>query len=242
VDTSCKECCFAEYADKTQIGCYLGKLHKFRQAGIEILDAYDATKEFYVIKNKKCIWHRPPMWGKIYTKRLVEQVELETKFKCDLVIYLDKHNTLNNLIQTVASANFSTILPSKIIIINNNANIKPSQINKVGQDYFTNKWTLEIIIQENLCRNDCVSLVTNRLTGQYFIVLGAGEVLNENLIKNIDLFINDKMKMLLLSEDSEKYGLIVQKILFKLCNNHIEIMEQECKNQSQVTPIQSIMT
>lgn len=53
--TSCKHCTFSIYKDKTQTDCYLGLINQYQNNQIEILEAYDEDKEFFVVNNKKCL-------------------------------------------------------------------------------------------------------------------------------------------------------------------------------------------
>ena len=55
VHTPCKNCVFAIYDNITQTNCALHYLDIYRDKDIEILEAYDNDKEFYIINNKKCI-------------------------------------------------------------------------------------------------------------------------------------------------------------------------------------------
>lgn len=252
LETCCKNCCFAQYdkANKTQIDCYIDQLKKFRKSNIEIIEAYDDEKEFYVIK-KLCNNFRDSPWaivnlqnklnieilGKDYKKfitdsKLIEKLKEENKFKCDLIIYLNKDSIIDDLEKIVSSAKTSTVHPIKIIVINNKAPIKPSQIEKACKD-MPWAWTLEIILQDNTTKEECLSLIGRKLSGQYSIILDAGSELDSNLISNIDIYINEKMQILLLSENS----LIIQNLLFKLCNCNILYMEEVCKAQSKITPL-----
>lgn len=54
--TSCKNCFFAKYDNNTQVDCCVGLVDKYREsATVEVVEAYDHQKEFYVINNKKCM-------------------------------------------------------------------------------------------------------------------------------------------------------------------------------------------
>ena len=69
VHTSCKDCAFSVYSDKTQTGCSAGMLDKYKDAGAEVIEVYDdSDKEFFVINNKLCTHHRDKEWAKQYTK------------------------------------------------------------------------------------------------------------------------------------------------------------------------------
>ncbi|NCA30639.1 MAG: hypothetical protein EBS93_07975, partial [Chitinophagia bacterium] len=62
IHTPCKDCVFAKYQDNTQIGCELDYISKYKSKNIEILEAYDNNKEFYIINGKKCIGYRENKW------------------------------------------------------------------------------------------------------------------------------------------------------------------------------------
>jgi len=64
IHTACKNCIFAEYNDMTQVGCHLHYIEKYKQKGIQILEAYDEEKEFYIVNNKKCLGYRENSWLK----------------------------------------------------------------------------------------------------------------------------------------------------------------------------------
>ena len=49
IHTPCKDCTFAIYEGKTQNGCHLNLLEKYKNKNLEILEAYDEQKEFYII-------------------------------------------------------------------------------------------------------------------------------------------------------------------------------------------------
>lgn len=76
IHTSCKDCFFAKYDGKTQISCHLDMIKKFEKANIQILEAYDEEKEFYVINKKKCVGHRKPEY---FINRNLENKSLEEK-------------------------------------------------------------------------------------------------------------------------------------------------------------------
>ena len=48
--TSCKDCVFSEKDDKTQTGCSLNRMEKFKEQGTYVVEAEDLEEnEFYVI-------------------------------------------------------------------------------------------------------------------------------------------------------------------------------------------------
>lgn len=89
VHTSCKNCVFAKYENITQTSCELNYIEKFQKNNIQILEAYDNEKEFYIVNNKKCIGYREDKWFNQYGD---EAKSLESKIK----LY-HEHNKLNYL-------------------------------------------------------------------------------------------------------------------------------------------------
>lgn len=55
IKTSCKNCAFAIYEDRSQIACAFNRISKFDKN--DIIEAYDDQKEFYVI-NRSCNYYR----------------------------------------------------------------------------------------------------------------------------------------------------------------------------------------
>lgn len=78
IHTPCKNCVFAKYDKNTQIDCHLDYISLYRKKNVEILEAYDEQKEFYVINNKKCIGYRENSW---FEKRNLGDLSIEEKVK-----------------------------------------------------------------------------------------------------------------------------------------------------------------
>lgn len=65
IHTPCLDCVFAVYEDKTQTGCAMDMLEKYREKeDIEVIEAYNEDKEFYIINNKKCFPYKIPSYFK----------------------------------------------------------------------------------------------------------------------------------------------------------------------------------
>lgn len=123
VHTPCKNCVFAEYQENTQIGCYTGYLNKYKDAKVEILEAYDEEKEFFIINDRKCISYRENKWFDKYEianasieDKVAKFNELNKIHYC-LAINLLKINTIEELSNIINAINIAKIKPKKIIII-----------------------------------------------------------------------------------------------------------------------------
>jgi hypothetical protein len=81
--TSCKECIFAIYDDKTQTGCVADRISKFSDY---VISAYDDEKEFFVI-DRICNLYRTTKWndGNIDLKKAIDEssVTFDLLINCD---------------------------------------------------------------------------------------------------------------------------------------------------------------
>jgi hypothetical protein len=87
VHTACKNCVFAQFESKTQTGCELGYIEKFKDHDTEILEVYDEELEFYVINHKRCLGYREESF---YKSVGLENASLEEKKQ-----YFIDHNHIN---------------------------------------------------------------------------------------------------------------------------------------------------
>jgi hypothetical protein len=85
-ETSCKNCIFAIYDGKTQIGCEDNRIEKF---GDEVIEVYDDSREFYVIK-RLCNLYRPQTWNN--GERDIKKAKEESCLTFDILINCDKIN------------------------------------------------------------------------------------------------------------------------------------------------------
>lgn len=122
IHTPCKSCVFAKYDNKTQTDCYLDYINIYQNNNIEILEAYDNEKEFFIINDKKCIGYRENKW---FDKRGMTNSSLdekiakynETNYAHYLAVIDLKNMNLSQLNEIITDLALCSIKPQKIIII-----------------------------------------------------------------------------------------------------------------------------
>jgi len=118
LDTRCKSCTFAIYKDITQTGCELNKLEMHKINGMEIVEAYDEEKEFYVIKGRICPFFRPDNWRKnirsLDLKTTEEIIQKENTIKYQILLW--ENNDLD-IIQTIKTIEKLTTQPQHVVIL-----------------------------------------------------------------------------------------------------------------------------
>lgn len=159
IHTPCKDCVFAIYEDKTQVGCALNYIDTYKQKEIPVLEAYDNDKEFYIINGKKCIGYRENKWFKQFE---LENASLEAKIekykdtnKLDYLISIDLKNlSVDNLDDILYQVSQCKIQPKKVILIryaDNEVKFPYSKLEELFKKYNTKYiWRIQTILDPSL--------------------------------------------------------------------------------------------
>jgi hypothetical protein len=228
VHTPCKNCVFAKYEDNTQIDCHLSYIEKYRNKNIEIVEAYDENKEFYIINNKKCIGYRENSW---FEKRKLEHLSIEEKIQkfqeknfIHYLLVIDlKHIGLNNIDQLISELKKLSIKPRKIIFVR-----YQNDDNRFSYETIKNillranldcKWRVQTMLVEKYVLDEVV--VTNK---KYRFVLSVTQVstnmediinrANTTVYEDMERFVvirNKDRSYVLFSTLNYRYSLIVEK-------------------------------
>lgn len=213
IHTPCKNCVFAQYEHKTQIGCHLDYINKYRSKNIEVLEAYDNDKEFYIINDKKCIGYRENSW---FEKRNLSNLSLEEKiqrFKDNnylhylLIINLSKFNnteSLNQLSQQIKALN---IKPRKTILIryqNNKNHPLPLIQNLINSSDLVCEWRIQTMLEDK--DYDSILYEAINLNKKHRFILsinGLPENL-ENIVNRANTIVYEDMDRFLVVRDKTK--------------------------------------
>jgi hypothetical protein len=179
IHTPCKNCVFAIYDSKTQTGCHLNYLDKYRDKNTEILEVYDNDLEFFIINGKKCIGYRENKWFAQYG---LEHSSIEDKIakikelnKVDYVLIInfleigDSWEDLENLKTTLSSL---TIHPGKIIFIRRPEGETTiyAEIQKImTQSKINCKWRIQTMVDESMSNQDILHNAINNDKSYRFI-------------------------------------------------------------------------
>ena len=198
-NTSCKNCVFAKYDNYTQIGCHLNMIEKFSNIGVEILEAYDNEKEFYVISNRNCHFFRPEKWGQNETlETKIQAVQYETNLAFNIIIFVD--HDYKALKRSLASAYRQTYKPSHITIVRSlDSQIWPSKISDL-LSYRNIKWRIENL-RQNMSNWKAFHLVQKFCQYPYHIILQSGDTISKKFLGDINNSVIHELKQFALLED-----------------------------------------
>jgi hypothetical protein len=115
VETICRDCVFAKYAENVQVGCSLGKIDRFAKQGIveECVDEYG--KEFYLLQNTICISWRSPDWA-IGKEDITEAIKKEQSPKYAWLVFCND-GKLETVQRACESIQKQTTNPAHIAIV-----------------------------------------------------------------------------------------------------------------------------
>ena len=123
IHTPCKNCVFAEYEKATQKGCSLGLIEKYMQLEyIDVIEAYDEDKEFYIVNKKKCAGYREQNY---FESRDMENATIQDK------IYYIQDKLKINYICIINAINISIEDLQKTLQSISEASVHPKVINLV---------------------------------------------------------------------------------------------------------------
>lgn len=177
IHTPCKKCVFAKYEDITQTGCYLELIDQYRSKNIEILEAYDKEKEFYIINNKKCYGYKE---DKYFEARNISELSLQEK-----IDYVKKTFAINYVavinIQQYSLEELDTIIgsltkcenpPKKLVLIRYNSDMDKYPFNKlknIFDKYNPKEWIIKSILEDETKHPDILHQVTNTSKNNFIL-------------------------------------------------------------------------
>ena len=165
IHTPCKNCTFAKFADKTQIGCHIGFLDIYRKQNAEILEAYDNDLEFYVINDKKCVGYRENSWFQKYNlsdapiQQKIDKFKELNKINYLLVIDFKKlgetEEDINNIQAALSDLN---IQPQKIVFVRAASGGETTTYGSINKMMIRSKidcaWRIQSMVNEDISSED----------------------------------------------------------------------------------------
>jgi hypothetical protein len=249
--TSCKDCIFATYQSHTQIGCSMDRLELMKKYNIEILEAYDDHKKFYIINDLNCAYYRTKLWiyaqdkwsttTEIYQTQQ-QQIQKEIALKYHAIIFTN--NNLEAVKQTLLSLNSQQLLPTKVTIV------RPydSLINRLELlslcHTLTIPWKIENLVQP-YTDNEIIDIVVNFVKTDIYAVFYAGFIMPSDIFSTLnDIAHNQFLSCVMLLPNSANNGLIVSQKIHNLYQGNrqkplkLKLEEDQCPH---IFPIHQIL-
>ena len=195
-DTPCKNCIFAEWDGITQTGCKLGRIDMYRKAGVNVIEAYDEEKEFFVIDGHRCMYARTAAWAEknVNNKASWENLlEKEVQFKYQALVIVD--DNINHLLKTLDSLWDQKVKPQHVTVIRPYKHIKDIKMEWIRPQMEKSgvRWRVETIVDPNWSHRDMIDLVIPFVKFPFYSVFKAGIKVPLNTFSTISDKINNEM-------------------------------------------------
>lgn len=217
IKTSCKNCIFAAYDNKTQTGCIANRLEKFDDL---IIEAYDEEKEFYVVKSF-CNYYRNNTWNNgIADINLVKNessIDVTLLFDCDNI----SENDSSNIIDYIKSLNY---IKSKLkIMLFSRYNINSVNIKNIVDIY---KWlstnSYNVVITKYINRSTYLHETIAAEKTMCHAVISKDNIPKVNFIRDLNNKVNDDLLKFLIANNANNN--IISNIAYRInyLNNYDE--------------------
>lgn len=248
IRTICRDCIFATYEGKTQVGCSLGQIEKLVKIGGTLVEAYDQTnQEFYIIEDKLCMWSRPRSWAR--NKKEKDYVSIIRKeMQIPYQIMIIANNSLDDVEKTIKSAVNQTIPPKHISVIRHADNeLNRFDVVRILRKYCEPKniiWRSQNVIDDpDLVVDDIISFAPY----PYYAKFNAGFKIPKNTFEELDRMIGeDLFRFAVILPNKDGNGEIVCTSIHGLYAGNAgqplieKIRESQCQNM--IYPINSLLS
>ena len=178
--TACMDCIFSEKDGERQVGCSFNKIDLYREKGVEIIEAYDASdNEFFVINDRVCMHKRTAVWAKDYPEELwksVLQEQIKTRYHA-MVIFREG-SFVGDLENTLISLDNQHIPPCLLTIINRSKMAASSLVEKIHELDLDIEWRLQTFLEDELLDRSAIDIVVDttknyKIPSIYYVVFEA---------------------------------------------------------------------
>jgi hypothetical protein len=225
--TSCKDCKFSIYDGKTQVGCEFNLINKYINAGINVVEAYDEEKEFYVI-NRICVYSRHKSHA--HSK---EDVIKSSKIRYQ-IIYILSDTNIDDFLLCLNSLLNQDIKPIHITVVKPyHIDIQPFKITKLLARSGI-QWRYQECVDSDFKEYDLIDSCIDQVSYPYYIIIRNNEPLHNDLSKQLDDLVNDKFKVfsnIKLDDNNEIYTTVYHK---QLGGNAFQPLLEKILNEEQL--------
>lgn len=230
IHTPCKDCVFAIYNQNTQTDCALGYIDKYKDKNISVLEAYDNTKEFYIINGKKCIGYRENKWFKQFD---LDGSDLEAKINkyhetnhLDYIIIIDLKNlSIENLDEILKQIQSCDIKPRKLIMVryaDNELKFPYSSIENLLKNHNVSYvWRIQTILDTTLVYKEILHNIIS-LNAKYRFIVSVNDYNTDikHIIKHTNKTVHHDLDQFDIISNKDHSCIIFSSIIYRFDSFH----------------------
>lgn len=233
VHTACRGCAFADETQvfdsgqigdpprapgfRSQTGCKLGRLDKYREQGADIVEAVDETgDEFFVVNGRKCLAHRDKAWAdRVPEANRAAAVRAELTVRADVVVPVGSADEVDRLPATLDSLRALELKPATVTVVNNSDVGMGRLVSTLARAGAGLDWQVTDIKERaadggRVDLDRAVDIASAKFKGHFYTVLPAGETLPPSFTADLDRAVVDDMgRFVLLLPNERMVGLTV---------------------------------
>ncbi len=223
VSTSCKDCIFAIYEDKPQTVCFAQRIVVFKKR-LEVVEAYDDEKEFYVIK-RLCNLNR--------SEKTQETLEQELKLAQQRIavsidLFIDCSNVQEENIDNIVKLIENYDGKVDIILMHGDIDIDHrSKVFRMSQKLIT-KHKLTCPIINYIDYDTTLHSNVQQSRKSFHVVLDLNDLNDDNILNKVNTIINKDMEKCIIININD--NIFISNLAYKVqsfnntCVNYTEVV------------------
>jgi len=190
--TSCQDCLFAEYTEKTQSGCKANLIEKYVTDGLAV-EAYNEEGEFYIIPGVACLGKMPKAFAEkagIKAEDALEFVKNKMQIQWQAIIILNDED----IKPCLDALSKQSIKPENVsVILAYNSTHKPGNLAKWLKQRSFKTWRVMETENPELSRGNLVDLVLDKYVNPFYMVLEPTRVLEDDFMERLNKKVNEEL-------------------------------------------------
>lgn len=221
--TPCKECVFAVYDGITQTNCKFDLIQRYKNRDINIIEAYDEDKEFYVV-DRQCMYQRSRNWPHLKESFDTQKLKIEDEIKIKYQAIVFASDNLEDTRDTVVSLIEQKHKPSHISIIRQvDCKLKPREFVDIVKNCGI-LWDVRNTIRQDIPNSFMIDFVIDAKHYDYYVVVNAECHIRCDVFSRLNEEINHKFQPIsILKPDHNDNGLFVSYMLHKIMQGNQDV-------------------
>jgi hypothetical protein len=256
IQTSCKQCIFAEwdaYEPNRQVDCRINRLKKFAERGTTVKTVTDETDgvTHEMIVGRICNMARKPEWAEGVDEKDWESLarhEVRATCEVQLFVHDGEEDKVALLLPTIKSLNNQIVPPDHVVVVVNDSRVRENvlPIVKMFHKHGKNlpKWDVvglqekNPLTQQPFTLNEAKDSQLSQTEETWYAVFQPGFEVPETFFAKIDQAVNDELyQFSMLKPNKFGNGLVVSARLHNALggNEPSEMVEGEMSEEAETT-------
>jgi len=246
--TACKDCVFANYIGKTQTDCKLGRIEKFRQKGVDIIEAEDLEENEFFVVESWCNYYRDEEWVKNLNSDIDDlsaQVKKEAVFPVGFIVLFNENNTTEQLETTISSIKDMEEVAYAVVV--NSSNLDDIDVITKVQELFEDSeidFKITKIMDSAFNQSQIIDVAFPNISNSYYYLLESGDLPVKDVVSLIDRQTNTELEpVVYIKGDKGISGTVIQSTMHKFLNGNygMSLLEKIEGIQSEDGSVKSVV-